>query len=134
MNGYINGYEVFQLKNYPANWLSSFHFVLGAIVFIIGYIINKHSEYLLKKLRKPGEKGYKIPHGGFFKWISCPHYFGEIIQWTGWAILTGSVAGWAFVAYTFANLAPRAISHHRWYLQNFSDYPKSRKAIIPHVW
>ena len=134
MNGYINGYEVFQLHDYPDNWLSTQYFIVGLVVFGFGYFVNKQSERILKNLRKPGETGYKIPSGGFFGWISCPHYFGEIIQWTGWAILTGSTAGWAFVAYTFANLAPRAVAHHRWYREHFQDYPRSRKALIPYIW
>ncbi|MDH5284165.1 MAG: 3-oxo-5-alpha-steroid 4-dehydrogenase, partial [Gemmatimonadota bacterium] len=34
---------------------------------------------------------------------------------------------------TVANLAPRAWSHHRWYLEKFPDYPPDRKALIPHL-
>jgi 3-oxo-5-alpha-steroid 4-dehydrogenase 1 len=33
-----------------------------------------------------------------------------------------------------ANLAPRAWSHHRWYHEQFSEYPLERKALIPGVW
>ena len=36
-----------------------------------------------------------------------------------------------FFIWTFINLVPRAISHHKWYKDNFKDYPKNRKAIIP---
>ena len=36
--------------------------------------------------------------------------------------------------YTFANLAPRAVSHRRWYRETFPDYPPSRKALVPWVW
>ncbi|NCX34980.1 MAG: hypothetical protein EBX23_06415, partial [Proteobacteria bacterium] len=28
---------------------------------------------------------------------------------------------------------PRALAHHKWYQEKFSDYPKSRKAIIPGI-
>ena len=59
------------------------------------------------------------------------HYLGEIIEWTGWAIATWSPAGLAFALYTFANLAPRAITHHRWYRERFPDYPRDRKALLP---
>jgi protein-S-isoprenylcysteine O-methyltransferase Ste14 len=134
INGYVNGTEVFHLKTYDTSWFFSAPFRIGLAIFIIGFSINKYAEYQLRNLRKPGETGYKIPQGGLFELISSPHYFGEIIEWTGWAILTGSVAGWAFVAYTFANLAPRAIAHHRWYKENFSDYPAGRKALIPYLW
>jgi protein-S-isoprenylcysteine O-methyltransferase Ste14 len=134
INGYVNGFEVFRIKNYDIHWLGSIQFIAGFMLFVSGFYINKQSEFLLKRLRKPGETDYKIPRGGLFSYISCPHYFGEIVQWMGWAVLTNSVAGWAFVAYTFANLAPRAISHHKWYRQQFSEYPTTRKAIIPFIW
>jgi hypothetical protein len=46
-------------------------------------------------------------------------------------VATWSVAGLSFAVFTAANLIPRAVSNHRWYLQTFSDYPKDRKAVIP---
>jgi protein-S-isoprenylcysteine O-methyltransferase Ste14 len=87
----------------------------------------------LFSLRRRGEKGYKIPHGGLYRWISCPNYFGELLEWTGWAIATWSLAGFSFALWTFANLVPRALSNHKWYRQKFADYPKNRKAIIPYI-
>jgi hypothetical protein len=42
--------------------------------------------------------------------------------------------GLAFAVWTFANLAPRARSHHAWYYTNFPEYPKNRKALIPWIW
>ena len=103
-------------------------------IFFIGIIINLHSDKIIRDLRKPGETEYKIPYGGMFRWVSCPSYFGEITEWTGWAIMTWSLPGLVFVVWTFANLAPRALSHHKWYLETFPDYPKNRKALIPFVY
>ena len=51
----------------------------------------------------------------------------------GWAILTWSVSGIVFLIWVIANLFPRALSHHKWYKEKFSDYPKNRKAIIPGI-
>ena len=82
-------------------------------------------------LRKPGEAHYSIPHGGFYRYVSCPNYLGEIVEWIGWAILTWSLAGLAFAVFTIANLLPRALAIHRWYRKEFSDYPATRKAVIP---
>ena len=68
---------------------------------------------------------------GFFRFVSCPNYLGEIVEWTGWAIISWSLPGLAFAVWTAANLLPRALTHHRWYRQNFPDYPRDRKAILP---
>jgi hypothetical protein len=61
--------------------------------------------------------------------------FGEILEWTGFAIASQSLAAWSFVAFTCANLIPRGVAHHQWYLEHFQDkYPRNRKAIIPFLW
>ena len=119
---------------YLDEWLFSPFFIIGVTIFFMGIIINLHSDKIIRDLRKPGETEYKIPYGGMFRWVSCPSYFGEITEWTGWAIMTWSLPGLVFVAWTFANLAPRALSHHKWYLETFPDYPKNRKALIPFVY
>ncbi|MEM7550150.1 MAG: methyltransferase [Bacteroidota bacterium] len=134
INGFINGYEVFIYNTYSNDWLYTPQFIIGLTLFISGYTINKQSDRILKNLRKPGETDYKVPNGGMFKYVSAPHYLGEIIEWTGWAILTWSWSGLAFAVYTFANLAPRAVSHHKWYFKKFKDYPGNRKALIPFIW
>jgi len=119
---------------YLDEWFFSPFFITGVTIFFVGIIINLHSDKIIRDLRKPGETEYKIPYGGMFRWVSCPSYFGEITEWTGWAIMTWSLPGLVFIAWTFANLAPRALSHHKWYLETFPDYPKNRKALIPFVY
>ena len=134
-NTYINGTYLFSLSaGYPTTWLTSPQMLIGSACFIVGFIINRWADNVLRTLRKPGEMDYKIPHGGLYRWISCPNYFGEIIEWIGWAIATWSLPGLTFAVWTFANLAPRAHAHHKWYHQNFEDYPAQRKALIPWVW
>ena len=134
-NVYINGRYLFSLSGgYSLSWLYSPQMLVGTLLFLMGFIINRWADRVLQNLRKPGETGYKIPLGGFYRWISCPNYFGEIIEWTGWAIATWSLPGLAFAVWTFANLAPRARAHHAWYHQNFPEYPAERKALIPRIW
>ena len=136
-NGYLQGrylYKLSDIEKYSPQWLLSPAFIIGTLIFLIGYIINLRSDFILRHLRQPGEdSSYKIPYGGLFKQISCPNYFGEIIEWIGWTILTWSLTGLVFAAWTAANLIPRAFSHHKWYSETFSDYPKERKAIIPYL-
>lgn len=132
-NGFLFGYYLGNFKVYTIDWLTTPQFIIGSLVFIAGAIINKHSDTLLIRLRKPNETGYKIPQGGLFEYVSCPNLFGEVVQWLGFAILTWSLPGLAFFVWTFANLVPRALSHHKWYLNHFQDYPKKRKAVIPFV-
>jgi len=133
MNGFVNGYGVFHLKSYADSWLFSWQFITGVSLFIAGFIINKTADEKLRRLRSQSPQEYKIPEGWLFKYISSPHYFGEIIEWAGWAVMTWSLPGLAFFIFTCANLIPRAVSSHNWYKKNFPDYPFDRKAVIPFV-
>ena len=134
LNAYVNARWISHLGDYGVAWLTDPRFLVGAAVFFTGLAINLHADTVLIHLRKPGETGYKIPQGGLYRYVTCPNYFGEILEWIGWAIMTWSLAGVAFAIYTAANLAPRAISNHKWYLEKFGDeYPKARRALIPFV-
>lgn len=134
VNGWLNGVWLFTLSGgYPESWLRDPRFWLGCGLFLAGYAINRHADRILYRLRNNGQ-GYQIPHGGLYRWVSNPHYLGEIVQWLGWAIATWSPAGAAFALWTFANLAPRAHAHHRWYREHFPDYPAKRRALIPWLW
>ncbi|MEJ2556140.1 MAG: DUF1295 domain-containing protein [Anaerolineae bacterium] len=135
VNGYFNGRYLFTLSGgYPAGWLAEPRFIAGLALFLAGYVINRQADCTLRRLRQPGESGYVIPQGGLYRWISCPNYLGEIVEWMGWALATWSLAGLAFAVWTVANLAPRARAHHRWYRERFVDYPPERKALLPGLW
>lgn len=131
-NGYLNGRYLFYLGPiYPSAWLLDPRFLAGVALFVMGFSINLHSDTLLIRLRAPDEPGYKIPRGGLFERVSCPNYLGEIVEWFGFALATWSLPGLAFALWTTANLAPRALTHHRWYKREFPDYPADRRALIP---
>jgi 3-oxo-5-alpha-steroid 4-dehydrogenase 1 len=135
-NTYIQGRWLFSFSNegaYGIGWISDPRFWIGAVLFYTGFAVNRYADHVLRNLRKPGETGYKIPAGGMYRFISCPNYFGEILEWIGWAVLTWSLAGSVFAIWTAANLVPRAVSHHRWYRSTFPEYPRERRAVIPFI-
>ncbi len=134
INGFLIGYYLGNFMVYPDSWLLSPQFIIGTVLFFGGMFINWQSDQFLINLRKPGETGYKIPEKGLFKYVSCPNLFGEVLEWAGFAILTWSLPGLAFFVWTFANLVPRGLSHHKWYLEKFENYPKERKAVFPFLW
>ncbi len=134
VNGYINGYYLGSVNPlYPVSWLYDIRFILGITLFIGGFGINWLSDKMLTDLRKDSRNGYSVPRGFLFNYISCPNFFGEIIEWTGFAIMTWSLPAFSFAVWSFTNLVPRALDHHRWYHRTFEDYPKNRKAIIPYI-
>lgn len=131
-NGFFNGYWFGNLTPvYDLSWLTDWRFILGVTLFAVGMIINVSSDEKLIGLRKGGKTGYFIPRGGLFNYVSSPNLFGEIIEWLGWAMMSWCLPAFSFALWTIANLIPRAIDHHRWYIRRFDDYPKKRKAVIP---
>ena len=133
VNGFTNGYYLGSIvSNEYNNYFFEPNFILGGLVFIIGLVINLKSDNILLKLKKEN-KGYQIPHGFLYRYISCPNYFGEILEWVGFAIMTWSLPGFIFAVWTMANLIPRAYAHHTWYKKKFKNYPQDRKTIIPFI-
>lgn len=160
INAFLNGFYLFHLDaaapsaastlGAPDFWQSPVTW-LGVAVFFAGAWINTAADAHLRSLRDAssvrrrkdatsssggvGEAGissYSIPRGGAFELVSCANYFGELVEWTGFAILTRcNFAALSFVIFSAANLVPRARTHHQWYLKTFPTYPRSRRAIIP---
>ncbi len=135
VNGYLQGTFIGHLAPHlDAAWLQDWRFYAGLVLFAAGYGLNKHSDWLLRRLAascQPGEM--KLPQGGGFRWVDQPNYLGEILTWLGFALAGWSLAGLSFAVFTFANLAPRALRKHRWYKAEFAAYPKGRKAIWPYL-
>jgi protein-S-isoprenylcysteine O-methyltransferase Ste14 len=136
VNTYVQGAWLFNFASsevYSNEWLTDPRFILGVVVFYAGYAVNKHSDSVLNRVRA-SKAGYAIPNEGFHRFVSSPNYFGELVTWIGWAVMTWSLAGVFFVIWTAANLIPRARSHHRWYTEKFPEYPKNRKIVIPFIY
>jgi protein-S-isoprenylcysteine O-methyltransferase Ste14 len=134
-NGYLNGHWLgVHAQDYTTAWMQQPSFYIGAVLFATGFGVNVWSDEILMRLRQGADTGYAIPRGGLFRFVSCPNYFGELIEWCGWALMTRSPAGLVFVLWTAANLVPRARSHHRWYKKEFAEYPPERRAIIPFIY
>lgn len=132
VNGSFQGLDLFFFgPDRPIQWLTGLPFLGGLFLFLGGFSLHVVSDAQLRRLRRPGEEGYNIPRGGAFRWVSCPNYLGELVQWLGWALLTASLAGGSFFLWSAANLVPRAWAHHRWYQRQFPDYPPQRRALVP---
>jgi 3-oxo-5-alpha-steroid 4-dehydrogenase 1 len=135
LNGYANGMSLAASPTLPdPGLLSGVRLVVGIAMFAAGFVTHVWTDRNLRSLRRPGEIGYKIPRGGLFDLVASPNYFGEITQWTGWALATWSLPGLAFAVFTVANLVPRARAHRQWYIETFPEYPRERKRVIPFVY
>lgn len=136
LNGYMQGEWLFYLapiKVY-SDTLSQWHFWLGAVMFFAGMAINIHSDYIIRHLRKPGDTQHYLPQKGLYKYVTSANYFGEIIEWAGWAVMTASLSGVVFLWWTFANLVPRANAIWHRYKEEFGAEVGTRKRIFPFIY
>ncbi|XP_052204425.1 steroid 5-alpha-reductase DET2 [Diospyros lotus] len=136
-NSYVQARWVSHYASYENDRWFWVRFSGGLALFLSGMAVNVRSDIALVALKGKGEGGggYQIPRGGWFELVSCPNYFGEVVEWLGWTVMTWSWAGLGFFLYTCSNLVPRAQAHHKWYLDKFAeDYPRGRKAVVPFVY
>ena len=137
LNGYMQGEWIFHLAPqdmYTESWLYSPQFIIGTILFFTGMAINIQSDHIVRHLRKPGDTNHYLPKKGLFKYVTSANYFGEIVEWCGFAILTWSASGAIFAWWTFANLVPRANTIYHKYKAMFGNELGNRKRIIPFIY
>lgn len=137
LNGYIQGMWIFYLSPesmYSIDWLCTPQFIIGTILFFTGMYINWRSDYIVRHLRKPGDTNHYLPKGGMFNYVTSANYFGELVEWCGFAILTWSASGALFAWWTFANLVPRANTIWHKYKTMFGKEVGNRKRIIPFIY
>ena len=139
LNALMQGGWIFYLSPddyYGIDWLTTPKFIGGFLVFIIGMYINIQSDDIIRNLRKKGDSQHYLPKEGLFRYVTSANYFGEVIEWVGFAILTWSWAGAVFAWWTFANLAPRAHRIYEAYKKEFGNEldTKKTKRIIPFIW
>lgn len=139
INSYLIGGWLFYVAPagyYTSQWLVSPQFIVGVVLFFCGMGINLQSDHIIRHLRKPGDTRHYIPQGGMYRYVTSANYFGEFLEWTGYAVMTWSLGGVVFAVWTFANLAPRARKLHQRYVSEFgNEYTRlKRKYIIPYIY
>ncbi|KAI6676670.1 hypothetical protein NL676_037466 [Syzygium grande] len=75
----------------------------GVALFLVGIAGNLYHHILLSRLRQEGDREYKIPKGGLFGRVICPHYL-------------------------FEELCHQELVHFK-----FEDFPEDVKALIPFI-
>lgn len=148
-NGYFQLYSLKNLCIYDDSWVYSWCFIFGVIIFFLGMFINIKSDNILVELKKRkieslnkedktinienSKNIYSIPDEFLFKYVSSANYLGEVIEWLGYGIAGWSFNGFIFAITTFNILLSRALKNRKWYIDNFKEYPKERKALIPFI-
>lgn len=138
INGLLIGTSLFVFPpsqfNEGAVYLTHPTAIAGIIVFFCGMGINIHSDHVIRHLRQPGDTRHYLPQKGFYRYVTSANYFGELVEWTGFALFCSTPAAWLFVVWTAANLVPRAAAIHKRYREEFGDAVGNRKRVIPFIY
>ncbi|XP_061635601.1 polyprenol reductase [Phyllopteryx taeniolatus] len=119
--------------------LKWFHLV-GIALFVAASVLQHQSLVLLAGLRT-GKSGsvetlaHRMPKGGCFELVSCPHYLAELLIYVSLSLVAGglSLTWWLVVLYVLFNQALAALLCHDHYVGKYPSYPARRKAFIPFV-
>jgi hypothetical protein len=94
---------------------------------------------------------YSLPVGGWFRFVTCPHYLAEILIYFAFAILlemdiqmqmethrdhylshTRRFRHFFLLAWVATNLTVSALTNHNWYTKHIPNHTQlGRKAIVP---
>ncbi|PHR57003.1 MAG: hypothetical protein COA43_12865 [Robiginitomaculum sp.] len=127
--GIIRGYAI------PIGWLD----MLGFTGVIVGAYLNSFSEIERKWWKKdPTNKGHCYTQG-LFKHAMHINYFGDVVLFTGWALLTANLWALALPAlmlYMFIFMHIPALDRYltKRYGKEFETYAEHTKKLIPFIY
>ena len=139
INAFLIGLWIFYFspaEMYERSWLFDPRFIVGTILFFAGMLINIRSDAYIRSLRPAGDSKHYYPSRGMYRYITSANYFGELVEWLGFAVLTWSLPGFLFVFWTACNLVPRADAIYKKYAEIFPDETAryKPKRIIPFLY
>ena len=121
---------------YSFSYFKSPLFIIGAFIFLLGFVANIDSDAYIRSLRQKGDTKHYFPRRHLYKYVSSANYLSEILEWLGFALLTNNPAAYLFVIWTSANLIPRSHAIYKKYKSLFPEEVKSSriKRIIPFIY
>jgi 3-oxo-5-alpha-steroid 4-dehydrogenase 1 len=139
INGILQGGGLYWYPNPDfsegPSYLLRWNAIAGICLFFAGFAVNLHSDSVIRHLRKPGDTRHYLPSRGFYHYVTSANYFGEIVEWIGFALAAATPVAWVFPLWTAANLVPRSNAIHARYRDEFGyEAVGSRKRIIPFIY
>ncbi|OWA54816.1 putative 3-oxo-5-alpha-steroid 4-dehydrogenase 1 [Hypsibius exemplaris] len=130
---------------FPRNHLQSPVVLLGLVLFFGGFIVNRVADWKQREWKRkqdearlkvgPVNEGYTFPKGWLFDFIANPNYFGELVEWTGFLLITQAPASLTWDLFSAATFFARSAHNLAFYQKKFADsYPRHRKALIPFIY
>ena len=124
-----------------------FQFFVGLTIWMIGFSFEVIADEQKRRFRKKTENQGMFIVSGLWSISRHPNYFGEILIWTGMAIISLPVlSGWQYatlISPIFVTLLLTRISgvnlleesaDKKWgHLDNYQDYKKNTAVLVPFI-
>jgi steroid 5-alpha reductase family enzyme len=113
--------------------------IIGILLYLSGSYINTHSEYYRHVWKLKEENKGRLYTGGLFSLAMHINYFGDIILFTGLAMITHSLSMLVIPLIMALNFVFYIIPSLDRYLENkykseFNDYANKTKKLIPMIY
>lgn len=112
--------------------------IIASLIFVYFSYKQNESNMILINLRRnkngsvDATEKHFLPNGGLFKYISSPHMTCEVVIFLSlYILLHQNTSSIYLLATVIANQFFFALFTHRWYKENFPEYPKDRRAFVP---
>ncbi|KAJ6901517.1 hypothetical protein NC651_019323 [Populus alba x Populus x berolinensis] len=103
----------------------------GIVLFLIGIIGNFYHHRLLSKLRSNNDKEYKVPKGGLFDLVICPHYLFEILAILGISLHSSNIVCLFFLHWINSLPDGEELCHEEMVPFKVQRFSRDVKALIP---
>lgn len=108
-------------------------------LYVFGSYLNTGSEYQRHVWKQRPENAGRLYREGFFRWAMHINYFGDLVLFSGFALLTHRV--WAFIVpllmaagFVFVNIPMLDRYLRGKYGAEFESYEKRTKRFLPGVY
>jgi protein-S-isoprenylcysteine O-methyltransferase Ste14 len=113
--------------------------IIGIVLVISGSFLNTGSEWQRHVWkRRPGHQGHLLT-SGFFQYAQHINYFGDMVLFTGWVLLTGrpallSIPALMFCGFVFVNIPAQDRYLEERYGEEYRLYAKRTARLIPYIY
>jgi len=125
--------------------LNDLYFIIGLLIWIIGFSCEVTADEQKRRFRKKNENHGQFIVSGLWSISRHPNYFGEILIWTGMAVISFPVlSGWQYltmISPIFVTLLLTKISgvnlleesaDKKWgHLESYQNYKKNTAVLVP---
>ena len=82
----------------PRSLPLSYHALFGALLWLVGFGIEAIADAQKRRFRADPANRQQFIHSGLWAWSRHPNYFGEILLWTGVAVIAAAeFSGWEWL-------------------------------------